>query len=184
MIPGVPESGRDGLVVAEQVGRVPRPPWRVAVRCRFGYPTVIVSPSVLADGMRFPTFAWLTCPWLIELASAAESRGETALWARRAAVDAGLRSQLAETDRTMRELRAAESGGNDACAVVGIAGQASSAGVKCLHAHVALALVGVPDPIGLELLGEWQDECDDERCARLIPDASAQNSGAHVKEGA
>ncbi len=56
--------------------------------------------------------------------------------------------------------------GTDACAAVGLAGQRDPLGVKCVHAHVALALVGIDDPIGLELL-ERGRECPDRYCDRF-----------------
>jgi uncharacterized protein len=144
----------------------------------------VVSPARLSDGAPFPTFAWLTCPWLAQRAAAAESRGETAEWARRAAADEGLRARLAETDRVVREVRAAESGGEDHCRSVGIAGQRDPLGVKCLHAHLALALVGIDDPIGIDLLAESDPACPDGRCARLTQDAPPPQGVAVAKEGA
>jgi len=46
--------GADDRIVAWQLGRPPREPWRVCVRCEFGYPQVIASPSRLDDGKPFP----------------------------------------------------------------------------------------------------------------------------------
>lgn len=155
-------------VVSAQLGRTPREPWRVAARCSYGYPTVIVSPSLLADGTPFPNYAWLTCPYLIEVLSARESAGAAREWADRAATDDDVAGRLAETDSMVRALRAAESGGADACAPVGLAGQRDPLGVKCVHAHVALALVGVPDPIGVEELGKIEPTCSDGRCVSLM----------------
>jgi hypothetical protein len=54
--------------------------------------------------------------------------------------------------------------------------------VKCLHAHLALALVGIDDPIGRALLGQGDTDCPDERCARLIGDALQADCGTHSKE--
>lgn len=157
----------DADTVAEQVGRTPRAPWRVAARCSFGGPTVIVSPSRLADGTPFPTYAWLTCPYLVEAAGALESAGATARYAERAAREESLAGALRALDARVRELRAAESTGIDACADVGIGGQRDPLGVKCLHVHVALALLGEDDPIGAELLARMPRECEDDRCATL-----------------
>jgi len=185
--PPVPQSGgsdTDAAVVAAQVGRAPRAPWRVAARCAWGYPTAVASPSRLSDGTPFPTFAWLTCPWLYQRASAAESRSETAEWCRRAAVDDELRSRLVAADRVLRERRTVESGGRDECESVGIAGQRDPLAVKCLHAHLALAVVGIDDPIGLDLLGEGDRACPDRRCARLAKEASSHNSDSRAKEDA
>lgn len=154
-------------LVAEQMGRIPRAPWRIAARCSFGRPAVIVSPSRLDDGTPFPTFAWLTCPYLLERVSAAESDGATARFAQRAAVEPAVAAALGRLDARVRELRALESGGVDVCAAVGVGGQRDPLGVKCLHVHVALALLGEEDPIGIELLGHIESECEDDQCAEL-----------------
>jgi len=126
-----------------------------------------VSPSRLADGAPFPTYAWLTCPYLLETLAAEESAGAAATWAQRAADDPQLVAALIATDAAVRAARTHESGGEDACATVGIAGQRDPLGVKCLHAHVALALVGIKDPIGVEELGKIEPTCSDVRCRLL-----------------
>ena len=167
MSPAPTGASAEKTLVAAQLGRAPREPWRVAARCSYGYPTAIVSPSRLADGSPFPTFAWLTCPWLLDFAAAEESEGGAARWARRAADDAGTADALRAVDAEVREMRAAESGGADACEGVGVAGQRDPLGVKCLHAHIALALVGLDDPVGAGELGKIQRECPDGRCAAL-----------------
>jgi hypothetical protein len=128
---------------------------------------VIVSPSRLDDGAPFPTYVWLTCPHLVERLGIAESGGATARFARRAADEPPLAAELRALDARVRELRAAESGGEDACPDVGIGGQRDPLGVKCLHLHVALALLGEQDPIGRELLDEMPRECSDDRCGTL-----------------
>jgi uncharacterized protein len=158
----------DATLVSEQIGRTPRGPWRVGARCSFDHPTVIVSPSKLADGTPFPTYAWLTCPHLVEQVGAAESAGDVSAFAARVAAEPALREALIALDRRVRDLRTAESGGEDTCPGVGIGGQRDPLGVKCLHVHVALALLGEADPIGTELLGfAMSRECDDDRCAGL-----------------
>ena len=161
---------REAILVAEQLGgRAPREPWRVAARCTYGFPTVIVSPSLLADGTPFPAFAWLTCPHLSGAIAAEESAGATAAWATRAAAEPALAESLHAADRALRAARAAESGGADACESVGLAGQRDPLGVKCLHAHVALALIGIQDPIGAAELGKIPSSCADGRCMTLQP---------------
>lgn len=165
-------ASADAARVAAQLGRIPRDPWRVAVRCRWDRPAVIVSPSRLADGTPFPNLAWLTCPWLSEFASAEESAGATTAYATRAANDPAFAAALVATDASVRQSRAAESGGIDACATVGIAGQRDSLGVKCLHAHVALALLGISDPVGADVLARVERWCDDDRCAGLASEGN------------
>lgn len=157
----------EAALVAAQLGRKPREPWRVAARCEHGYPTVIVSPGLLADGTPFPAHAWLTCPHLAEKLSAEEAAGAAAGWAARAQVDADLAERLVAADALVRKARARESGGFDPCQSVGLAGQRSPLGVKCLHAHVALALAGIDDPIGGAELDEIERLCADVRCDGL-----------------
>jgi uncharacterized protein len=163
----VPDCQNDAAVVESQIGRPPRTPWRVAVRCKYGYPAVIASPGLLDDGTRFPTALWLTCPWVGEAAAAEESAGATAQWSERASTDPALAQALRNADEQVRARRTAESGGEDPCPSVGIAGQRDPLGVKCLHAHAAAALAGIDDPIGVAVLERCGRDCPDGRCARF-----------------
>lgn len=158
-------------LVAAQIGRPPREPWRVAARCSYGSPAAIASPPRLADGSPFPTLYWLTCPWLAAAVSGLESAGAAAAWAERLATEPDLRERAEAADAEYRRLRAAEGAGDDPCADVGVGGQRRAAGTKCLHAYVAAALAGLDDPIGAAVLSGLERECPDGRCARL---ASAQ----------
>lgn len=157
----------DEAVLRAQLGREPRQPWRVAVRCPHGIPRVIACPSRLADGTPFPTTFWLTCSATVEAVGAIESAGGVAAWDARLRDDAELRRR----DRASAEMyvaaRIAESGGTDACAGTGIAGVAEDGGVKCLHARVAAYLAGIDDPVGEGVMSALALECDDERCREL-----------------
>lgn len=88
-------------------------------------------------------------------------------WTETVGRDEAFAAQLDRADREMRIARSQESDGNDACAPLGIAGQRDPSNVKCLHAHVALSLTGVDDPIGRVLLDEIGSTCADSRCVRL-----------------
>ena len=156
----------DQSVVARQLGREPRGPWRVEARCSFGHPVVIVTAPLTEDGERFPTLFYLTCPHLVERIAALESAGGAQRWRERLAAGDGLRRRMAEADRAYREARAAESGGVDPAPDVGIAGQRDPCATKCLHAHVAAALAGIADPVGETVVGELHAECGDGRCGR------------------
>lgn len=155
----------DEASVLRQLGRQPRGTWRVATRCSFGYPTVIATPSLLASGEPFPTLFWLTCPHLVEAVGRLESAGEVEAWATRLAADPVLAERMRAADALYRSARAHESGGEDACASVGIAGQRDPLATKCLHAHVAAALAGTGDPVGEAVLDTIERECSSERCA-------------------
>lgn len=163
------------MVVAAQIGRAPREPWRVGARCSMGHPTVITSPSLLDDGTPFPTMAWLTCPWLNGLISKIESAGGVPHWRNRVDSDPAMAHAMRGADAALREARAAVSGGRNGCETVGIAGQRDPLKVKCLHAHVALALIGIGDPVGMGVLAGVERECADERCAMLA--ASGDEGG-------
>lgn len=157
----------DEAVVAAQIGRAPRSPWRVAVRCSHGFPQVIVSPPTLADGTPFPTYAWLTCPWLTTELSRAESEGVLAEFAKRVRDDEEFARRMLGADAQVRLLRLAEGDGVDPCAQTGVAGRHDPIGVKCLHARAALALIGVDDPVGMEVCAARR-ECSDARCRSLV----------------
>lgn len=158
-------------IVAAQCGRVPRTPYRVAARCSWGYPMVIVSPPRLDDGTPFPNYAWLTCPWVARQVSDRESAGAIAEWQSQVDSDEILRVSLAETDARLREARAAECAEQDPCADVGVAGQRSAGAVKCLHARVALALVGILDPVGEAEMAALPAACQDCECDRYQEDS-------------
>jgi len=163
----------DAATVARQLGRTPRGPWRVAVRCSWGYPAIIAVAPTLEDGTPFPTTFWLACPHLCAVAAAAESAGEAASWSARAAVDTSLIVSLLAADAVYRAARAIEGGGVDPCDGVGVAGQADPLAVKCLHARVAAAAAGLPDPIGEDLLSRGARECSDRRCGYVPADPGA-----------
>ena len=157
----------DEAVLLGQLGRPPRAPWSVGVRCGFGRPSVLVTPPALDEGAPFPTLFWLTCPWLVDEVSRRESAGEAGEWARRFSEDSDLAGDMRSADRRYRELREAAGGGEDPCGDVGIAGQSDPLATKCLHAHLAAYLAGVDDPVGKAVAVSIEPECPDDRCARL-----------------
>lgn len=164
----------DESVVSAQLGRPPRGKWRVAVRCSFGYPSVILTEPLLDDGSPFPTLYWLTCPWLIESVGRIEGDGGAAYWAGRLASDEGLASRAMEADAEYRKRRGTETEIEDPCAPVGVAGQSDPLATKCLHAHVAAYLAGTGDPVGAGVLEQVDTECDDIKCESLVPDDPSQ----------
>ena len=64
----------------------------------------------LGDGSPFPTLWWLTCPWLAEAVSRAESAGGVAGWARRLAAEPALARRMLAADAVYRGARLAEDG--------------------------------------------------------------------------
>lgn len=191
MLSSEQNNSYDACVVQAQLQRSPRNPWRVGARCAHGYPTVIVSPSLLEDGARFPNFGYLTCPHLSAAVSALESRGAIASWAQRLQVDELAAHNQQELEAALRAARLEEcqrcGQEDDVCAEVGIAGQRTTLGVKCLHIHVAYALLGLNDCIGREVLHDFGL---DDTIGCSCSDASTTVCGAaafalqHIHEGA
>ena len=159
---------RDVEVVTAQLGRDPRGAWRVGVRCRFGYPQVIVTAPSLGAIEPFPTLYWLTCPFLTREAGALESDGGVAQWAEALASDAALAGRQTAADAAYRDARAREAGGVDPCGGVGVAGQRDPLATKCLHAHAAAFLAGIDDPAGEHVIGQTGDACEDAECSRRV----------------
>ena len=159
-------SLNDERVIAKQIGRRPRGLLGIERRCPYGYPQVArVYP--LVEGKPFPTLFWLTCPFLTRQIDRLEAEGwikhlekllekEDALAAR---FRKAHRAYITERDRLLSpEDRATleEAGMLKDLLEKGIGGTADFARVKCLHLHVAHALVR-DNPIGervLEALAE------------------------------
>lgn len=155
----------DHELVASQLGREPRIPWRVVVRCDHGAPSVIAMPPRLSDGAPFPTLYWLTCPFLVAAVHRLESEGGAASSAEQLAANEGLAARMIGADAEYRRRRAQEAEpSTDPCASVGIAGQADPLKTKCLHAHVAAALAVINDPVGVACLDIVGRSCPQGRC--------------------
>lgn len=156
-------SATDTRMVTWQLGRSPRGRWRVVSRCSYAAPVVIATAPALG-GSPFPTLYYLTCPHLVAAVAAVESTGGCERWRTRLADDTTLVARLREADDAYRAARAAEGGGEDSAAGVGIAGERDVCGVKCLHAHVAAYLAGIDDPLGESTVTDLVRECSDGRC--------------------
>jgi hypothetical protein len=158
----------DVALVEAQLGRAPKVDWRIAKRCSHDRPVVIVNAPRSRDGSPFPTLFWLTCPHLVREMSAAESDRGTIAWAERVVADDHLRFEVLAADQQYRAAREMEGLGDDPCGDVGIAGQKDPCATKCLHAHAATYLAGIPDPAGREALADIALECDTDECADLL----------------
>jgi hypothetical protein len=140
-------AARDLACVALQLGRVPRPLRRVAVRCPWDAPAVVENLPYDDSGRPFPTLFWATCPSLVAAVGVLESAGGVRRFEALVADDEGLRrSLLAATAYERRRRRAlaarctAPQRDGGASLRTGIGGVARIAALKCLHAHAAHAL--------------------------------------------
>jgi hypothetical protein len=151
----------DEVVVAAQLGRVPRGIRSVAHRCPCGQPDVVETAPRLPDGTPFPTLYYLTCPRAAAAISGLEAAGLMREMTERLAADGELRTAY---ERAHRDYLARRDAATAADALEPLPAGTQSAGgmpdrVKCLHALVAheLAVPGA-NPFGREALsaaGRW-----------------------------
>lgn len=140
----------DDDVVRAQIGRPPRAPADVVVRCALGLPVVLRVPPVLPGGEPFPTRYWLSCPLAVRRASRLEAGGGVREAEARLARDPDLAAALeraharyaAERDGAVPDEAPHRPRG-------GVGGV--SRGVKCLHAHLADHLAGNDNPVGADV---------------------------------
>ncbi len=147
----------DERIITAQIGRRPRGLDGVALRCPYGYPQVIVVHPIV-EGEPFPTTYWLTCPYLSKGIDRLEAEGLIGKLEEKLRGDDSLRERLAAAHRSYiverdRLLSAAdrryleERGMMRSLNERGIGGIADFSRLKCLHLHVAHALVS-GNPIG------------------------------------
>jgi uncharacterized protein len=144
-----------------QLGRAPRSLARVAARCPAGRPSVLVQAPYDSAGTPFPTLYWLSCPALVAAVGRLEGSDGIALLTDELAGDDDLAADRAAAEERVRLARRALAGAgpmqdHGAALAAGIAGEAAGGGLKCLHAHAALALADPPYRLGdrvLELAG-------------------------------
>jgi hypothetical protein len=136
-----------------QLGRAPRALAGVAARCPRGHPSVLVQAPYDSGGAPFPTLYWLSCPALVRAIGRFEAAGGIAALRAELEHDPELMQDMAQAERRVIETRvrlAAPGPRLDGGAALraGIAGEAPGGGLKCLHAHAAVALADPPYRLG------------------------------------
>jgi len=152
-LPGVSDED----AVRALLGRESTTNHRIAVRCPRGGPAVLENRSRDAAGRPFPTRHWLACRSLSRTVARLEA-------------DGGVREleqccDLAAALRSSQERHAELHDGHF------IAGARDPRHVKCLHAHLAFALVEggeVGDWIRRRASVEWPERC----CVRDVLEAA------------
>ena len=130
-------------------------------RCRYGYPQVIAVYPIVG-GEPFPTIYWLTCPFLSKEIDRLEAQGWIKRATARAKSDEAFRNDLEEAHRAYIAARLHLLTSEDRACLrrtgmlrdlteKGIGGIATFVNVKCLHLHVAHALVD-DNPVGTLVL--------------------------------
>lgn len=161
----------DLKVIGLQLGRSARGAIKIANRCDFGYPSVIVTYPELEEGELFPTIFWLTCPGLVQEVSRLESSGLVRQLQKKVEQDPELNLKLERAHKAYSDLRykLAEQAGtktNDTLSNVGIAGIKLKKGLKCLHAHLANYLANKQNPVGEIIQGMIEREKVFEYCKK------------------
>ncbi|MEA3238756.1 MAG: DUF501 domain-containing protein [Candidatus Bipolaricaulota bacterium] len=164
-----PVSLKDTKIIARQLGRPPRGLVAISKRCVHGYPQVVTVYPLL-DGKPFPTLYWLTCPFLSRVIASLEADGMIGRLEEEVRRDPNLAARLARAHRSYIEERMRLLSRDDiafleenamlhALLERGIGGIADFTRIKCLHLHVAHALVR-ENPIGEAVLKSLtQHEC-------------------------
>ncbi|HVA30979.1 MAG TPA: DUF501 domain-containing protein [Gaiellaceae bacterium] len=163
------DTEADRAVVARQIGREPRAFRRVAVRCPFGRPAVTEQSPYDREGNPFPTTYYVTCRRLVAAISRLEAAGGVERWTAAAAADPVLADSLAaahdESRRLRRELAAGETGRDAGASLdLGVGGAGRHGSLKCLHAHVGLALARPGYELGARILAELEPLWPPDRC--------------------
>ncbi len=161
-----PVSRDDLGFIARVLGREPRCIRAVTARCSAGRPRVIVTDPTLDDGTPFPTVYWLVCPMLRRAIGRLESIRLQRSLEERVRTEYAFAAALAAAQTAYADSN--RSAGGHAVSGSFIAGVSDPYRVKCLHAHLAAWLAGVPTPVGgvvavtiglLECDGAWPDVC-------------------------
>jgi len=168
-----PLSLNDERVIAKQLGRTPRGLLGVERRCPYGLPQVVrVYPFIEEEP--FPTLFWLTCPFLVKQIDRLEAEGWIKKMDEQIEHDGPLATSLREAHRAYINERnrllspedretLKEKGMLKDLLKRGIGGIANFEKVKCLHLHVAHALVR-DNPIGARVLNALaEDACSPEK---------------------
>lgn len=146
-------SAKDLEVMESQLGRPMRDVLGIAARCACGNPLVVQTKPRLASGEPFPTFYYLTHPWLTARLSTLEAGGLMATLQDRLALEPELQASYLKAHESYlaerEQLLSVEE-------IVGISAGGMPTRVKCLHALAAHALAKGPgmNPIGDIALNE------------------------------
>lgn len=157
--------------VAALLGREPTAEFDVVVRRRAGTPVVIRNAPLTRDGVPMPTRYWLVDPEWNRAVGRLEAAG-------------GVRAAQRDVDpEALAAAHRAYAADRDAAVPPDWTGPRPDAGVggtrrgvKCLHAHVAVRLAGVPDPVG-----DWAlDRLTDDLRRDLVPALPALSGAVEV----
>ena len=159
-------------MVAWQIGREPRAFRRAAVRCPWGLPAVTEQAPYDDAGDPFPTTYYLTCRRLVAAVARVEAAAGVERWAAAVQENPELKASLEGATARQREIRrtlAAGVRGRDGGASLdlGIGGAARTEHLKCLHAHVAFALVHPEYELGRRILAELSPLWADDHCCSV-----------------
>ncbi|HHR86184.1 MAG TPA: DUF501 domain-containing protein [Candidatus Acetothermia bacterium] len=174
-----PVSLEDKRTIASQIGRNARGVIGIPRRCAYGYPQVVTVYPLL-ERKPFPTMYWLTCPFLFRTIASLEAGGMIGRLEQEIAANPELAKQVVRAHHSYIEQRRRLLSPDDlayleerrmlpALTQRGIGGIADYSRIKCLHLHVAQALVD-ENPIGrivLESLAQHKCPRNNILCASL-----------------
>jgi hypothetical protein len=142
--------------VTDQLGRVPKIPFRTVTRSVDGYPIVIELAPYDQDQTPQSNWFWLVERRLVSAVARLESQG-------------GVRRAASSVDPGALDLanQSYRSGRHELPHMFGRGVGGARAGVKCLHAHVAFHLAGGFTPVGVWTMW-WLYQSDRQLLTTLI----------------
>jgi len=148
-------TDQDSRIIREQLGREPKGVLGIAERCRYGYPTVLVTKPLIIHSEEnyevFPTLYWLSCPRRNKKLAEIEATGYIERLEGELNSNEKLRSKYKKEEqnylRSQQKLLSEEEQNFvdnhqlNQSLNRGIGGIQNSKHIKCLHLHVAHNLV-------------------------------------------
>jgi len=155
-------TSSDLEIITQQLKRTPRGILSIKARCNCKNPAVI-SCNPIIDDKPFPTFYWLTLPWLHQKISKLEASGLMEKFNQRLENDPDFKALIQKTHQEYIQTR-------NSVQDISEQNQMSAGGmpnhIKCLHSLVAHSLAEGPNhnPIGDEVLEILSQDYDLNLC--------------------
>lgn len=169
-------SDKNYKIIKKQLGRKPDNLLRVAKKCPFSYPAVLLVKPY-ENSIVFPTTYWLSCPYLVKEVSKIEDTGliETLTLKLKKDEEFRLLLKKAHNYYAQKRLKYLEKDPKDLPDGIenvlvnsGVGGIIDKEGIKCLHTHLADYLINKFNPVGRIVFDklDWPDVCN--ICEKLL----------------
>ena len=163
-------SDKNYEIIKKQIGRKPDNLLKVAKKCPFSYPAVLLVKPY-ENSIVFPTTYWLSCPYLVKEVSKIEDKGLIEDLTKRLKYDEEFRVSLQKAHKYYAKERLEyleeepenlPEGIKNVLTNSGVGGIIDKEGIKCLHTHLADYLINEFNPVGEIVFSkvDWPDNCN------------------------